>query len=37
MMVIPSDQMSVEVPYAPDSMSSGDIQSGVPITVERLV
>ena len=32
-----NDQMSVETPYEPDSMSSGDIHSGVPITVERLV
>ena len=34
---MPSDQMSVDVPYAPDSMSSGDIHSGVPMTVDRFV
>jgi len=35
--VMPSDQMSVDLPYDPDSMSSGDIHSGVPMTVERFV
>tara|TARA_B100000524_G_scaffold234878_2_gene125017 strand:+ start:2562 stop:2864 length:303 start_codon:yes stop_codon:yes gene_type:complete len=37
MRVMPNDQMSVGVPYAPDSMSSGDIHRGVPMTVERFV
>ena len=35
--VIPNDHMSVGVPYEPDSMSSGDIHKGVPMTVERFV